>query len=76
MRVSLNTLKSSKKYARGPASTSVVPFARQDLTKKWMGHIQSKARDTTSQESLMKLSSLIDFYNRPADSFKEVRILF
>ena len=73
MRVSLNALKHSKKFARGPATTSVVPFARQDLTKKWMGRIQIKAKDTASQESLMKLSSLIDYYNKPAEFYKEVR---
>lgn len=73
MRTSLNIFRTSKNFARGPAANNqVVPFARQDLTKKWMGRIGAKARDTTSQESLMKLSSIIDYYNKPADTYKEV----
>jgi hypothetical protein len=75
MRVSLNCIKAANRFARAPASTQVVPFARQDLTKRWMGRIQAKARDTQSQESLMKLSSLIDYYNKPAESYKEVIII-
>jgi len=43
-----------------------------DLTKKWMSRIQSKVKDSNSQEAFFKLSSLIDFYNKPAQSFKEV----
>ena len=76
MRVSLNSIKGAKQYARSAASTSVVPFARQDLTKRWMGRIQSKAKDTQAQETLMKLSSLIDYYNKPADTYKQVKIKF
>jgi hypothetical protein len=72
MRVCSNVFKSGKKYARGPASTAVVPFARQDLTKRWLGRIQTKANDSHSQEGYMKLSALIDYYNRPAESVKEV----
>ena len=73
MRASLNVFRTAKSFARGPAvQNQVVPFARQDLTKKWMGRLNSKAKDTTSQESLMKLSSLIDYYNKPAETFKEV----
>lgn len=71
MRVSFNAMNQAKKYARA-AATSVVPYTRTDLTKKWMGRIQAKAKDSHSQETLMKLSSLIDYYNKPAESFNEV----
>ncbi len=74
MRASLNVLRSAKNFARAPAQGQVVPYARQDLTKRWMGRISAKAKDTASQESLMKLSSIIDYYNKPADSFKEVEL--
>ena len=72
MRANLNVFRSAKNFARGPAQTQIVPYTRQDLTKKWMGRISAKAKDTASQESLMKLSSLIDYYNKPADSYQEV----
>jgi hypothetical protein len=72
MRVCSNVHKTGKKYARAAGSTAVVPFARQDLTKRWLGRIQSKANDSHSQEGYMKLSALIDYYNRPADSLKQV----
>ncbi len=72
MRARLNVLNTAKNFARAPAQNQVVPFARQDLTKRWMGRIGAKAKDTASQESLMKLSSLIDYYNKPAEQFKEV----
>jgi hypothetical protein len=71
MRVSLNAINHAKKYAR---STGVVPYTRQDLTKKWMGRIQAKAKDSHSQETYMKLSSLIDYYNKPAPVYKEVNL--
>ncbi len=71
MRVSLNVNRHAKNYARAAASTGVVPYSRQDLTKRWMGRIQAKAKDTHSQETLMKLSSLIDYYNKPAQVYKE-----
>jgi hypothetical protein len=71
MRVSLNAIKHSKKYARSSPATSVVPYTRQDLTKRWMGRIQAKAKDSHSQETYMKLNSLIDYYNKPAQTFKE-----
>jgi hypothetical protein len=73
MRVSSNVLKSGKKFARSSASHAVVPFARQDLTKRWLGRIQTKANDSLSQEGYMKLSALIDYYNKPAETFKEVK---
>jgi hypothetical protein len=71
MRVSSNVFKSGQSLARSAATKSVVPFARQDLTKRWLGRIQAKSTDTKSQESLMKLSSLVDYYNRPAEPLKE-----
>lgn len=70
MRTSLNVLKQGKKFARA-APGAVVPYSRGDLTKRWMGRIQAKAKDSHSQETYMKLSSLIDFYNKPAQTFKE-----
>lgn len=73
MRVSRNVLKHSMNLSRSTATGAVVPFARQDLTKKWIGRIQAKARDSRSQESVMKLSSLIDYYNKPAEVQKEVK---
>jgi hypothetical protein len=76
MRVCSNVLKSGKNFTRGPSSTAVVPFARQDLTKRWLGRIQSKASDSHSQENYMKLSALIDYYNKPSESVKEVIIYF
>ena len=72
MRVCSNVLKSGKNSARSSASTAVVPFARQDLTKRWLGRIQAKATDSQSQEGYMKLSALVDYYNRPAETLKEV----
>jgi hypothetical protein len=71
----MNVSRQAKKYARSTASTSVVPFARHDLTKRWMGRIQAKAKDMHSQETLMKLGSLIDYYNKPAETYKDVNIL-
>jgi hypothetical protein len=73
MRTSLNVFKGAKQFARAAPGGSVVPYARQDLTKRWMGRISAKAKDTASQESLMKLSALVDYYNKPADTYKDVR---
>jgi hypothetical protein len=39
-----------------------------------MQRVQSKVNDSHSQEAFGKLSSLIDFYNKPATEFKEVNI--
>jgi len=72
MRVSSNVHKSGKKFARAAASSAVVPFARQDLTKRWLGRIQAKASDSHSQEGYMKLSALIDYYNKPAETLNQV----
>jgi hypothetical protein len=41
-----------------------------------MARIQNKAKDSASQESFLKLSSLIDFYNKPVENVKEVMFLF
>ena len=38
-----------------------------------MQRVQSKVNDSHSQEAFTKLSSLIDFYNKPANEFKEVK---
>lgn len=38
-----------------------------------MQRVQSKVNDSQSQEAFAKLSSLIDFYNKPANDFKEVK---
>ena len=69
MRVCSNVLKSGKKLRR---SSAVVPFVRQDLTKRWLGRIQAKATDSQSQAGSMKLSALVDYYNRPAETLNEV----
>jgi len=37
-----------------------------------MQRVQSKVNDSHSQEAFGKLSSLIDFYNKPATEFREV----
>ena len=36
-----------------------------------MQRVQNKVNDQNSQEAFGKLSSLIDFYNKPANDFKE-----
>ena len=36
-----------------------------------MQRVQTKVNDSNSQEAFGKLSSLIDFYNKPANDFKE-----
>ena len=72
MRVSLNAIKHANKLARSSGASAVVPYTRQDLTKRWMGRIQAKAKDSHSQETYMKLNSLIDYYNKPAQNYKEV----
>ena len=41
-----------------------------------MARIQNKVKDSGSQESFLKLSSLIDFYNKPAENVKEVIIIY
>ena len=45
------------------------------ISKNQIGQVQAKVKDTTSQEAFYKLSSLIDFYNKPAQNFKEVNII-
>jgi hypothetical protein len=74
----VNILKLNKSCARS-ASTAVVNYTSNinlksghDLTKKWMNRIQNKVKDTASQESFLKLSSLIDYYNKPVEAAKEV----
>lgn len=42
-----------------------------DLTKKWIQRIQNKVKDGSSVEAYSKISSLIDYYNKPASPFKE-----
>lgn len=74
MRTSINATKHMRNYARASPATSVVVHSRQDLTRRWMGRIQAKAKDSSAQENLMKLSSLIDFYNKPSQNFKDVYI--
>jgi len=39
-----------------------------------MQRVQAKVNDSNSQEAFGKLSSLIDFYNKPAAEFKEVNL--
>ena len=41
------------------------------MTKKWIARIQNKAKDTQAQEAFGKLSSLIDFYNKPVEPVKD-----
>lgn len=40
-----------------------------------MNRVQSKVKDTNSQEAFFKLSSLIDYYNKAPQYFKEVIII-
>ncbi len=75
MRVSQNAMKQSRQFTRSMGQ-AVVPFTRQDLTKRWMGRIQSKAKDSHSQETYMKLNSLIDYYNKPAEEYNQVNIIY
>lgn len=69
MRTTFNRFKSVKSLTR--SSTAVTNFSRQDLTKKWVQRIQSKVNDSASTEAYSKLSSLVDFYNKPSKSFKD-----
>jgi hypothetical protein len=39
-----------------------------------MARIQNKAKDNSAQEAFGKLSSLIDFYNKPVEPVKEVKL--
>lgn len=41
-----------------------------------MQRVQAKVNDSHSQEAFSKLSSLIDYYNRPANDFKEVKNIY
>lgn len=60
------------KTSRRTFSSAVVPHSsKQDLTKKWLNRIQSKARDQWGQESYSKLSSLVDYYTKPPQDYKE-----
>ncbi len=36
-----------------------------------MARVQNKVKDVSSQESYLKLSSLVDFYNKPVEPVKE-----
>lgn len=71
MRTSFNVLKSIKSNARSTAN-SVVSYQRQDLTKKWLARLSNKGKDSISQEAVTKVGSLIDFYMKPAKTFKDV----
>ena len=51
--------------------SSLVNYTREDLTRKWLTRVQSKANDPASQESVTKLSSLIDFYTKKAENVSE-----
>jgi hypothetical protein len=42
-----------------------------DLTRKWIHRIQTKVKDAASSEAFSKISSLIDFYNKPPAQYKE-----
>ncbi len=37
-----------------------------------MNRIQNKVKDNASSESFLKLSSLIDYYNKPVEAVKDV----
>jgi hypothetical protein len=69
----LNNLKHVRLTARA-IGTAVVNYTRNDLTKKWIARIQNKAKDVNAQEAFGKLSSLIDFYNKPVEPVKEVNV--
>jgi hypothetical protein len=74
-----NMLRQTKLTSRA-TGTAVVNYTSKykltegnDLTKKWIARIQNKAKDTQAQEAFGKLSSLIDFYNKPVEPVKEVK---
>jgi len=72
MRSSFRKYNLLKQMTRSTESKSlVVGSQRQDLTKKWIQRIQAKVKDAASTESFSKISSLIDYYNKPASAFKE-----
>lgn len=56
------------KFINKPFTTAVTNYTRPDLTSKWMKRIQGKAKDAYGQDTVNKLSALVDFYSRPADS--------
>jgi len=83
MRTSSNILKSLNSTSRTGAgqvvayNSKIKPlrfliYLGPDLTRKWISRVQAKVKDTNSQDAFYKLSSLIDHYNKPAQSFKEV----
>jgi hypothetical protein len=41
------------------------------LTKKWISRIQAKVKDSASSEAYGKISSLIDYYNKPVAQYTE-----
>lgn len=41
------------------------------MTRKWIQRIQNKVRDAASSEAYGKISSLIDYYNKPPTQYKE-----
>lgn len=78
MRTTSNRLKSLHAFSRSGTAVGVHSskifnnkYIGQDLTKKWIQRIQSKVHDSASVESYAKLSSLVDFYNKPAKTFKD-----
>jgi hypothetical protein len=78
MRTTFNRIKSTNKFTR--SGTAVAAYGSKfiydkqkgpDLTKKWVQRVQSKVHDSASVESYSKLSSLVDFYNKPAKTFTD-----
>ena len=41
-----------------------------------MNRVQAKVKDSNSQEAFFKLSSLMDFYNKPPQPYKDVNKFF
>jgi hypothetical protein len=68
MKSTLSIFKQAKFISR---SKAVVNFTRQDLTKKWMHRVQSKANNPSSIEQVSRLSNLVDFYSKPAEENTE-----
>jgi hypothetical protein len=71
-KLSQRTARFSETKAVSVVSQSNILFKLgHDLTKKWIQRIQNKVKDAASSEAYGKISSLIDYYNKPPAQYKE-----
>ncbi len=64
----MNIFKYSKLTSK---SGAVVNYTRQDLTTKWINRVSSKAPNAAAQDAVSKLSSIVAYYCRPAETTKD-----